>query len=63
MNGNQQDPNMMCEVFILAAVGLIDGCEIPANASDCARWLDAGRGRSCSGPHRDWKDPILKPTG
>ena len=46
MNGNQQDPNMMCEVFILAAVGLIDECEIPANASDCARWLDAGRGRS-----------------
>jgi uncharacterized protein YbcI len=32
MSGNQQDPNIMCEVFILAPTDLIDDSEIPAAA-------------------------------
>ena len=30
MSGNQQDPDMMCEVFILAPTDLLDEHEIPA---------------------------------
>src|SRR4029450_9967716 len=29
MSGNQQDPDMMCEVFILAPTDLVDDHEIP----------------------------------
>jgi uncharacterized protein YbcI len=31
MSGNQQHPDMMCEVFILAPTDLLDEHEIPAN--------------------------------
>src|SRR5665213_3180870 len=31
MSGNQQHPDMMCEVFILAPTDLVDDHEIPAN--------------------------------
>jgi len=31
MSGNQQHPDMMCEVFILAPTDLVDEHEIPAN--------------------------------
>ncbi len=30
MSGNQQDPDMMCEVFILAPTDLVDDHELPA---------------------------------
>src|ERR1700691_5015435 len=30
MSGNQQDPDLMCEVFILAPTDLVDDHEIPA---------------------------------
>ena len=30
MSGNQQDPDMMCEVFILAPTDLVDADELPA---------------------------------
>jgi uncharacterized protein YbcI len=33
MSGNQQDPDMMCEVFILAPTDLVDEHEIPARTS------------------------------
>ena len=29
MSGNQQDPDIMCEVFILAPTDLVDDYEIP----------------------------------
>ena len=29
MSGNQQDPDMMCEVFVLAPTDLVDGHEMP----------------------------------
>ena len=29
MSGNQQDPDMMCEVFVLAPTDLVDGEELP----------------------------------
>jgi hypothetical protein len=32
MSGNQQDPDLMCEVFILAPTELIDEHEVPARA-------------------------------
>jgi hypothetical protein len=32
MSGNQQHPDMMCEVFILAPSDLVDGDEIAASA-------------------------------
>jgi uncharacterized protein YbcI len=32
MSGNQQHPDMMCEVFILAPTDLVDHHEIPASA-------------------------------
>jgi uncharacterized protein YbcI len=37
MSGNQQDPDIMCEVFILAPTDLIDDHEIPAPDSDSPR--------------------------
>ena len=33
MSGNQQDPDLMCEVFILAPTDLLDAHEIPASDS------------------------------
>ena len=30
MSGNQQDPDIMCEVFILAPTDLVDAHEMPA---------------------------------
>jgi uncharacterized protein YbcI len=33
MSGNQQDPDLMCEVFILAPTDLIDDDEIPASGT------------------------------
>ena len=33
MSGNQQDPDIMCEVFILAPTDLVDEHEIPGDAS------------------------------
>ena len=32
MSGNQQRPDMMCEVFILAPTDLVDATEIPSAA-------------------------------
>jgi uncharacterized protein YbcI len=32
MSGNQQDPDLMCEVFILAPTDLLDGDELSADA-------------------------------
>lgn len=32
MSGNQQHPNMMCEVFVLAPTDLVDHDEIPVSA-------------------------------
>jgi hypothetical protein len=32
MSGNQQHPDMMCEVFILAPTDLVDHDELPASA-------------------------------
>ena len=29
MSGNQQDPDMICEVFVLAPTELVDGDELP----------------------------------
>ncbi len=34
MSGNQQDPDMMCEVFILAPTDLVEEHEFPALAGD-----------------------------
>jgi uncharacterized protein YbcI len=34
MSGNQQDPDMMCEVFILAPTDLVDEHEFPAATPD-----------------------------
>jgi hypothetical protein len=31
MSGNQQDPDIMCEVFILAPTDLVDDHELPGN--------------------------------
>jgi uncharacterized protein YbcI len=33
MSGNQQDPDLMCEVFILAPTDLVDDHEIPATGT------------------------------
>jgi uncharacterized protein YbcI len=33
MSGNQQDPDIMCEVFILAPTDLVDDHEIPGNGA------------------------------
>ena len=32
MSGNQQEPDMMCEVFIVAPTDLVDEYELPADA-------------------------------
>jgi uncharacterized protein YbcI len=34
MSGNQQDPDMMCEVFILAPTDLVDEHEMPGTTVD-----------------------------
>lgn len=36
MSGNQQDPDIMCEVFILAPTDLVDDHEIPGNGKSSA---------------------------
>ena len=36
MSGNQQDPDIMCEVFILAPTDLVDDHELPAREPDPA---------------------------
>jgi uncharacterized protein YbcI len=36
MSGNQQDPDLMCEVFVLAPTELIDEHEIPAPKATAA---------------------------
>src|SRR3978361_1902435 len=36
MSGNQQDPDIMCEVFILAPTDLVDDHELPPRAPDPA---------------------------
>jgi hypothetical protein len=33
MSGNQQDPDLMCEVFIVAPTDLVDDHEIPATGT------------------------------
>ena len=33
MSGNQQDPDLMCEVFILAPTDLVDDHELPASGT------------------------------
>ena len=33
MSGNQQDPDMMCEVFILAPTDLLDEHDLPGPAA------------------------------
>jgi uncharacterized protein YbcI len=33
MSGNQQDPDLMCEVFILASTDLVDDHEIPPSGT------------------------------
>jgi len=37
MSGNQQDPDLMCEVFILAPTDLVDEHEIPVDGPARAR--------------------------
>ena len=37
MSGNQQDPDLMCEVFILAPTDLVDEHEIPAHGPSRVR--------------------------
>jgi uncharacterized protein YbcI len=37
MSGNQQDPDLMCEVFVLAPTDLIDEHEIPVSGTPAAR--------------------------
>jgi uncharacterized protein YbcI len=37
MSGNQQDPDLMCEVFVLAPTDLVDEHEIPASGTPAAR--------------------------
>jgi len=37
MSGNQQQPDMMCEVFILAPTDLVDDHELPADGSSPSR--------------------------
>jgi uncharacterized protein YbcI len=36
MSGNQQDPDLMCEVFILAPTDLVDDHELPENGPSFA---------------------------
>jgi uncharacterized protein YbcI len=33
MSGNQQDPDMICEVFVLAPTELVDGDEVPPSGA------------------------------
>lgn len=35
MSGNQQNPDMICETFVLAPTDLVDGAELPG---DPDRW-------------------------
>jgi uncharacterized protein YbcI len=37
MSGNQQDPDLMCEVFILAPTDLVDDHEIPGTETSAIR--------------------------
>jgi uncharacterized protein YbcI len=44
MSGNQQHPDMMCEVFILAPTDLVDSHEIPASEPTGAADLPESQG-------------------
>jgi hypothetical protein len=57
MNGNQQDANVICEVFILAPASLVDERESPPAG------LRRGPAAPGSGPRRDRKEPILTAEG
>ena len=46
MSGNQQDPDIMCEVFILDPTDLVDDHEIPDAGPTTRRVIDATRGRA-----------------
>ena len=46
MSGNQQDPDIMCEVFILAPTDLVDDHELPDGGPTARRVIDATRGRA-----------------
>ena len=43
MSGNQQDPDIMCEVFVLAPTDLIDEREIPPSSTEPAAPPEADR--------------------
>jgi len=58
MNGNQQDPNVICEVFILAPASLVDEREFFPPAG-----LRRAPAALCTGPRRDRKEPILTAEG
>jgi uncharacterized protein YbcI len=44
MSGNQQDPDIMCEVFILAPTDLIEDGEIPGDDTTTRRMIDIDAG-------------------
>jgi len=46
MSGNQQDPDIMCEVFILAPTDLLDDHAIPDGGPTARRVTEATRGRA-----------------
>jgi len=66
MSGNQQEPDMMCEVFVLAGTDLVDEHEMPA-PSPARRLLTeapvpgSSRTPTCAGP--GVRTPARKPTG
>jgi hypothetical protein len=48
MSGNQQDPDMMCEVFILAPTDLVDEHELLSQQPASPAWLTPSRPASAS---------------
>jgi uncharacterized protein YbcI len=44
MSGNQQDPDLMCEVFILAPTDLVDDHELPASKTSAPSAEETARG-------------------
>jgi uncharacterized protein YbcI len=56
MSGNQQDPDIMCEVFILAPTDLVEPHEIPAHLMMPRLIENAGEVPS-DGPREDPVDP------
>ena len=51
MSGNQQDPDLMCEVFILAPTDLLEDHEFPASRPSAT--LDLGFTALAGCPPRD----------